>query len=330
MRRVLVGGLLLLTALTRPALAGGANVPEGGWRSPLLRDHELVGRVWSAERGLTPTDFRLTGSGCPAFLLLGEVHDNPDHHLLQARLLDGGCSQAEGADRAAIVFEQIRTDQQATLEAFQHAPAGGAGPLLRALDWDSSGWPPAAIYAPLFAAAIEHHFELIAGDAPRGKVRAIARGGKSMLQAEERSRLRLDDPFDPALRSALAEEIAASHCGLLPEAAFGGMVIAQRYRDAHLADAMISARHGRGTVVLIAGNGHVRTDRGVPLHLREREPARKIVSVLILEVEEGHTDPEHYVPRDPEGKPAVDWIVFTPRTERPDPCVEMKKQMGGG
>ena len=77
----------------------------------------------------------------------------------------------------------------------------------------------------------------------------------------------------------------------------------------------------RPPTALIAGNGHVRSDRGVPWHIRRRQPEARVTSVLLLEVEEGKTDPAAYVPRDPEGRPAADTIIFTPRAKRDDPCV---------
>ena len=49
---------------------------------------------------------------------------------------------------------------------------------------------------------------------------------------------------------------------------------------------------------------------------------------MLIEVEDGKTDPEAYVPRDPDGKPAADYIIFTPRAERDDPCVKMRAKMG--
>ena len=153
------------------------------------------------------------------------------------------------------------------------------------------------------------------------------------------------------LLDALRKELAGSHCGLLPEEAIEGMAAAQRYRDAHLADALLSAaeRYHEAAVeryrdppspgldpflwgvipqlpaILIAGNGHVRKDRGVPWYLRLRAPTVWAMIFLFVEVEEGKTDPKLYVPRDPEGKPAADLLIFTPRTERGDPCEAMRK-----
>ena len=118
----------------------------------------------------------------------------------------------------------------------------------------------------------------------------------------------------------------ASDCGALPPQAISGMATAQRYRDAYLADALIGAAAGRGSAILIAGNGHVRSDRGVPWHIRGRAPATPVASVLLIEVQEGKTDPAEYVPRDPQGRPAADLVIFTPRAERADPCERFLKK----
>ena len=54
-------------------------------------------------------------------------------------------------------------------------------------------------------------------------------------------------------------------------------------------------------------------------------PTRQTVSVMLLEVEDGKADPAAYLPRDPDGKPAADYVLFTPRHERPDPCEKMRQ-----
>ena len=46
---------------------------------------------------------------------------------------------------------------------------------------------------------------------------------------------------------------------------------------------------------------------------------------MMLEVEDGKIDPAAYVPRDPDGNPAVDFMIFTPRAERPDPCESLRQ-----
>ena len=70
----------------------------------------------------------------------------------------------------------------------------------------------------------------------------------------------------------LASELAGSHCGALPAYRFPTMSLAQRYTDAHLAEALVKAAEKHGGAFLLAGNGHVRTDRGVPWYLRQLAP----------------------------------------------------------
>jgi uncharacterized iron-regulated protein len=303
------------------------------WVKSVGGGHALAGKVFAVGAdGLTELHSDGTPPALPqGLVLLGEVHDNPHHHRVRAWLIaDAARSRPLGA-RPALVFEQIDADQQPALDEFQARPAasdasGAADDLLRLLKWETSGWPPAAIYKPLFEAAIAGGLPIRAGSPPRERVRAVARGGLAPVEPAERARLRLDATLPEPLAEALNRDLVDSHCGALPPQAIGGMATAQRYRDAYLADALIGAAARLGSAILIAGNGHVRSDRGVPWHIRERAPATPVTSVLLIEVEEGKTDPAEYVPRDPQGRPAADLMIFTPRAERADPCERFLKK----
>jgi uncharacterized iron-regulated protein len=330
MRWVIAVCLLCLGA----AAGAASELNWGAWAEEVRKKHPLGGRIYHpnydrllafpTEKDGDPFSALPTNTGN---LLFGEVHDNPTHHQLRAWLI-GLLKSPPLEGRPGIVFEQIRADQTAALDQFKalaDAGSGTADELFRLLEWDKSGWPPAQIYKPLFEAALAAKLRIYAGDPPRGRVRAVARGGLASLPPEERARLRLNEPMPEPLLKALREELAGSHCGLLPAEAIEGMAAAQRYRDAHLADALLAVAERHGPAILIAGNGHVRKDRGVPWHLELRAPHMHATAVLLLEVEEGKTDPASYVPRDPEGKPAADLVIFTPRTERGDPCEGMRK-----
>lgn len=277
-----------------------------------------------------------TFAGGRQFLLVGEVHDNGTHHDLRAELLRRIRTRHQAsADKTrpypGIVFEHIRADQRPALDLFAALSSKGQhldrpAELFRFLKWDQSGWPDKSLFYALFRAVIEGRHPIFPGDPPRDMVRQVARQGASALGPEEVARLGLDQPLAPALQDALLDELEASHCGLMPKAAFSTMAEAQRFRDAHLAEALVAAAARHGSAILFAGNGHVRADRGVPLVLRRREPARNIVTVLLLEVEPDKTDPAAYVQRDTEGRPTSDFIVLTPRAERGDPCVAMRER----
>jgi uncharacterized iron-regulated protein len=316
------------------AMAGESN--WGDWAQAARKLHPLAGDYYAVTaiaggpgRGRYPPShhgpaLRKEPGPQPYIILLGEVHDNPAHHRVRAWLIENTAKMFPKW-RPAIVFEQIGTDQQAALDKFNALVAAGdasatADELLRLLDWDHSGWPPAKLYKPLFEAAIAARLPIYAGDPPRGAVRKVAKGDMDAVPAEERTRLRLDKAMPPRLREALGAELAEGHCGALPPEAAEGMAAAQRYHDARLADAVLAAAERHGSAILIAGNGHVRSDWGVPWYIRERAPQARVASVMLLEVETGKTDPGSYVPRDPDGEPAADALIFTPRAERADPC----------
>lgn len=265
-----------------------------------------------------------------AILVAGEIHDNPQHHILRALLLPRYFDGEPHAQPIPFVFEQITADKQPAIDAFLAGLGSGKtkAPLAEfyaAIDWKASGWDKYH-FDPLFDAVFEDGLPIYAGDPPRGAVRRLAKEGVSALEAGERAALGLDAPLGPALDTASGDEIAGSHCGMLPKSAIPRMALAQRYRDAHLADVVLKAAQRHGGAVLLTGNVHARTDRGVPWYLRQRAPGRSIVAMLLVEVEDGRTDPSSYAVRGPDGAPAADYVVFTPRTPRGDPCEAFKNK----
>ena len=254
-------------------------------------------------------------------LVLGEAHDNPHHHKARVAIVT--------ARAKAIVMEQLRADQNAGLTAFNdfNLRASRSATLQEfktKVDWATGGWDKYP-YDPLLSAVIAAQVPVYAGDPPRDVIRKTAKEGVGALPEAERARLALDQPLGDRLDAVSAEEIEASHCGMLPTSAIPRMALAQRYRDAHIADATLTALAGRGAVVLLTGNNHARTDRGVPWYIRTRAPGTKVTSVAFVEVEPGQNDPEAYVPRDPDGKPAADYLVLTPTIARDDPCAGFGK-----
>ena len=80
----------------------------GGWESEARQDHPLVGIRWGVAEGRPLTrDEVQERARRHRFVLLGEKHDNPDHHRLQARML------GTLADPAAIVVYEMLDDGDA-------------------------------------------------------------------------------------------------------------------------------------------------------------------------------------------------------------------------
>lgn len=319
------------------AQAQDMSAPPANWISQDGRNHALAGKIYKLDADTTsatqinPQDFIAQLSLLP-IIGLGEIHDNADHHMWQAWIVRETIAarkrNALSMQRGAIVFEQIRSDQQPGLDAFARFQTSAAGAatvadMKRFLDWAQSGWDN-KIYDPLLDAAIKSGAAIMAGDVPRATIRKVAREGQAALGDDERTRLHIDRPLDGKLNDASLTEIEAAHCGVMPKSAFGGMAYAQRYRDASLADAVILGADAHGSAILIAGTGHVRSDRGVPWYIRQKATDKGMVAVVLAEVEDDAIDPSSYAPRDPEGRPAADYLILTPRTVRPDPCEAMR------
>jgi uncharacterized iron-regulated protein len=291
-------------------------------------DHPLAGKVWSRADGdfvsAEAVERAVRGA---RYVLLGEIHDNPDHHALQAYLLGQVASQGR---RPAVVLEMVPRDRQGRIEAHLAATPADAAGFGAAVGWSELGWPDYTIYRPILETALDAGLPVVAGDAPRADRRALARKGLESLGAERVAALSLERPLGVAEDARLLDTLFDGHCGLMPREALAPLVSVQRLRDAVLADAMISADDGGADgAVLIAGAGHVRKDFGVPRYLAWHD-ASPVATVGFVEVRADAKQPEDYSAVFGDGAALYDYVWFTPGrgAARGDPCAELEKRFG--
>lgn len=280
--------------------------------------HPLEHRIWNtrAQRFISGAEFE-SGLQDARFVLLGEVHDNPGHlgirrDLITALLRDGR--------RPAIAMEQFDREHQAALDRARSDAPRNAERVKSATRFNTAGWDWSH-YEPFVQLALDYDLPLLAANLSRADAfRVSAEGAAGVLGADTISALHLDSPLPDAARLKLERIIEEGHCGKAPPSILPGIVNAQRARDAVMAQAL--GRHA-ATAVLIAGNGHVRRDFGVPHYLAQYAAGTTIAVVGLLEVREGKTAPADYYAGD---DPEYDFIAFTPRTPRPDPCRDIRFQ----
>ncbi len=300
---------LSLVLVTLAGCAGRAQLaPAAGFSLPLGREHPLTGRIWSSRHGdLATRDELYTAIRGSRLLLLGETHDNADHHALQAALLDlwlGAHSEA------SVGFEMVDESQASALVSpYPSTPAE----LARKLAWADSGWPDFALYEPVFAVALTRGARLFAASPSRERVRASMHG----VESTEAQTLGLDAPLPQAQKDALSQEIRDSHCGHAPEAMVAPMIAAQSFKDAWMAQ---EVRKARTPAALIAGRGHVRNDRAVPLFL-SRRGEKDVLAIAFIEVDDRLEAAQDYEPS------AYDFVIFTPRTTDTSACERFREQL---
>ena len=302
-----------------PPRAAGAEVmaqpPESPppWISALDRDHPLVGRIYRVADGKWIDERALVAVFAEAdYVLLGERHDNPDHHALQAWLIE----RLIAADRhPALAVEMAGQDQQEALDQAVADHPHDPDAVGDAVQWRQH-WPAWAQYRSVVSMALDHRLPIVAANLPQGMVRNLVREGIGAVDAATVARLGLDEEIEPATRSAIQQEMVASHCNMLPVDVADAMVLGQVATDAQLAARLTE----HPTAVLIAGSGHVRGDRGVPMHLRRHGHLRKVVSHAFIDVQAGLPSPSDYADRYGVATLPFDYVWFTPRFSDEDPC----------
>lgn len=287
------------------------------WLTDLDREHPLVGKVWDVQaRAFVEPHVVAERAATVPFVLLGERHDNPDHHRLQARIV---AELVKGGRHPALVFEMLELAQQPAVDAYVADPSSTATGFGAALSWEKTSWPPFGDYRPIFEAAFDAKLAIKAGNLAQADAKALVKGGVSALPAERAHELWLDRAFPPELEAGLVEELRTSHCGKLPEPLLSPMALAQHARDAQLARVLASVGAKQGAV-LIAGGGHARLDRGVPYYLALAAPGEAVLSVGFREVRHAERDAQSYVAE--EGP--FDYLWFTPRASDDDPCAAFR------
>lgn len=316
--------LVLAVVLLFVACAEGARVAETradapDWQAPHGREDPRAGRILDVARGQWVGEGAVLDALAEAqFVMLGERHDHPDHHALQARIVR---ELAARGRRPAVAFEMLDADDAPAVAKVsasrEEGVAARAEALRHAVGWDESGWPAWGLYAPIFEAALAAELPIVPANLAPAEVLEIGRGGVDALRPARRAELGLDEPVDPQTFRALAEQIREAHCGHAPEATLARMVDVQRAWNAQLASSLLAAgslAKADGGAVLIAGREHVRRDRGAPRRLARLAPDARIATVGFVELD----------PRDPEALPDAsapfDYVWLTPRLDLEDPC----------
>lgn len=234
-------------------------------------------------------------------LLLGEVHDNPHAHRARLELLR---ARIDGGWRPAIAMEQFDRERQPDLDRAA-ATCKDAACVVRTAAPARSGWDW-PLYAPLIELALRHRLPLVAANvSATDTMRVVREGFAAGLDAGTVAAFGLDAPLPADLMAGQREAVATGHCNLLPVSMLDGMARAQIVRDVWMAQ--VVRTHAPRGVVLVAGNGHLRTDLGVPRWLdAETRRASRVVAFA----EPGDTGP-------------FDDVRIVPAQPRPDPCAQV-------
>lgn len=298
---------LALTGCARPPAGPAAAAPPAG--APALPPDE---QLWAGAQPIGPAQL-LQAMRQADVVLLGELHDNPRHHQRRGELL-----AALRGSRAVVVAEHLAAGRQV-----QPGARGAALlPALQAAGFEAQGWAW-PLHAPLFEAVQAAGLPLQGGNLPREQVRQVARDGEAAWPEALRPLLRAA-PLAPAAQARLDQDLLDSHCGQLPASRVPAMRAAQRLRDAAMAQALLQAHAGGARpAVLVAGNGHVRCDLGVPQLLAQAAPGLRVLAVGFVDAVPARAAAGAAGEVADGGLYTHRWS--TPAPQRGDPCAAMRR-----
>ena len=285
----------------------------------------LVGQIWDVREKRFVTEIHVFERASVAdFVLLGEKHDNPDHHVLQSRIL---AALIERGRRPVVGFEMLTKDQAPALSRYlQNHPRDASG-LGLAVGWEARGWPTWRQYKPIADVALQAGLSLTAVSPSRRITGEIRKKGLIAIDTQVVVRTGLDTEPLPSIQSAMEKEVRKAHCGYLPEHAIPEIVLMQRARDALMADNWESASRQADGGVLITGAGHARHDRGVPAIVARLRPDARSLAITFLEVQNDWTKPDSYAQLFGNEALPFDYVWFTPRVDDQDPCEKFRASL---
>ena len=275
---------------TPPALP-----PLPAWQSPEGREPADLGLIRETASGkvLTPEQLVQRLAAAPR-VLVGEQHDNPDHHALQRWLL-----QALNQQRAqgSVLLEMLEPVQQVKVDLVrQQNPL--PTDLAKAIDWQQ-GWDW-KFYAPIIRDAFAEDYPVLAANLDRGEMSAIYRNPPELTGARSTA---------SAVREVLMEEVRSGHCGMLPESQLPSMLAVQQQRDRRMAERMLAAP---APSLLLAGGYHVRKDVGAPVHLADLGAERGTLVLMLAQVGEEV------------GPQMADFVWYTAALPKKDYCADLR------
>jgi uncharacterized iron-regulated protein len=123
--------------------------------------------------------------GAKRLIFIGEVHNNPEHHLIQVQILQALMSQHQSL---AVAMEFFNKTQQSVLDHYLEGSTTETE-FLKDVGWHKNWAYAYHFYRPLLTMIKEKGRKILAINAPNTIVKKVARSGLSSLAPNERNQL---------------------------------------------------------------------------------------------------------------------------------------------
>jgi len=313
-------GLLLPTLLLT---ACSIVKPLGNPEMPYPPTHEpIIGDLFHVPTGsyLTQSQFYTLTSEA-RIVYLGESHDNPAAHRLQAGVIAYLAKRYPG--RLAIGMEMFTPAQQPALDAWV------AGNLtekafLKQSHWYTTWHMDFAYYRPILKLAHDLQIPVVGLNASKALAKAIGRNPPEKLSPEQRQQIPELDMSDPYQRALVAAIYGGHSAG---SARHDGFQRVQTLWDETMASNIVkylqSTAGENMRMVVIAGGNHVRNGFGIPKRVFRRLPTSSLLvgdNPIVVDGKRKDQLMNVNIPKFP--MPAFDVIAYTKYESLP-PAVKL-------
>ena len=232
----------------------------------------------------TATGAAITADGVAAaadghrFVYLGENHDHPLHHKMQAAIIEALVRRG----RSVVVgFEMFTRPVQSSLNPWTLG-WWDRDEFIERSEWKTQWGFDFALYEPIFNVVRANRLPMIALNVPRDWVRAVGRGGAGALTAEQKAQVPPIDLTDRGHRQVF-DALMGGHpmTGAQGQNIYAGQVL----WDVGMADSALKALasmppDSKRVFVVVAGSGHVMYGLGINGRVKRRTGESGITVVM--------------------------------------------------
>lgn len=214
-------------------------------------------------------------------IFVGEVHDNPEHHLIEVQILQG-LTACYGP--LSVGMEFFDTTQQSAIDRYIGKEVSETV-FLKEVDWAKRWSFPYHFYRPLLLLAREEGNPLIGINVPNTVVRKVARSGIESLTPEERTYVAEEIDLNNEAHRLYVTDVFKEHAhGQLKD--FDHFYQAQCVWEETMAQNIARRlKEDPGRMVVFTGNGHIVERFGIPDRVLRRMPA-KMATILLYPLTE--------------------------------------------
>lgn len=220
------------------------------------------------------------------FIFVGEVHDEPEHHLIQTQIL---LALLGVVAHVHVGVEYLDVTSQKAADDFV-AERTSEDVFLREGNWEKNWGYSFYLYRPIFQAARGKAEGLVALNVPGGIVSKVGRSGIESLNEEERRMIASDIDLKNDRHRRYLKMVFDGHPSFHP-GRFDFFYEAQCVWEDTMAErAAEYLKEKPGLMIIFCGNGHIAHRFGIPDRLRSRAES-EILTVFPFRMSRGANIP---------------------------------------